>query len=152
MRAIDTCWLWGAVILALFVCGCGKGNPLGTVPASGKVTYRGQPVEGATVSFLPEGDLRPATAITAADGSFRLLTLDAEGAMPGRYTALVRKMEIPPEPTQGTSMEDALKLNARQPPAPKSLLPAKYGDASKSPLRFEVKPGTLNHFELALED
>ena len=149
---MDTCWLFGAVILALSVCGCGKGNPLGTVPASGQVTYRGQPVAGATVSFLPEADLRPATAITAADGRFRLMTLDAEGAMPGRYVALVRKMEIPPEPTQGTSMEDALKLNARQPPAPKALLPVKYGDASKSPLRFEVQPGAANHFDLVLED
>jgi hypothetical protein len=145
---------WGlfVVLAALALVGCGKSNPFGAVPVSGKVTYRGQPVDQAIVTFAPEGDTRPATAITVADGSFNLMTLDAEGAMPGRYVALVRKTEIPPEPAQGTSMEEALKLNARPPPAPKSLLPAKYGDAQRSPLKFEVKNGADNRFDLMLED
>jgi hypothetical protein len=143
---------WPSLLIVLAFVGCGQSNPFGAVPVSGKVIYRGQPVDQATVTFSPEGDTRPATAITGSDGSYRLMTLDADGAMPGRYVALVRKTEIPPEPAQGTSMEDALKLNARPPPAAKSLLPVKYGDAAKSPLRFEVKKGSDNRFDMALED
>ena len=37
-----------------------------------------------------------------------------------------------------------------RPPTPKELVPAKYGDASRSPLKFEVKAGQKNHFELQL--
>jgi hypothetical protein len=46
----------------------------------------------------------------------------------------------------------SVKINAKPPPAPKQLLPAKYGDAARSPLKFEVKAGQKNHFELQLAD
>src|SRR5687768_7723562 len=132
------------LLLLTTISGCGPGNKLGTAPVTGTVTYRGQPVDGATVSFIPDGDGRPATAITKAGGAYQLTTLDSEGALPGQYTVLVRKMEISPASTQPVSMEDALKLNNRPPPPPKELLPAKYGDAAKSPLKFEVKKGQAN--------
>jgi hypothetical protein len=132
--------------------GCSSGNPLGAVPVTGKVTYKGQPVAGATVSFLGEGDTRPATAVTASDGSYALMTLDYRGAVPGTYAVVVRKTELPIESLQPVSMEDAVKLNTRPPPRPKELLPAKYGDASKTPLKFEVKKGQPNRFDLELAD
>jgi len=48
---------------------------------------------------------------------------------------------------------DHLGQNQCQPPpAPKQLLPAKYGDAARSPLKFEVKAGQKNHFDLQLAD
>jgi hypothetical protein len=50
------------------------------------------------------------------------------------------------------SMEDALKLNSRPPPPPKELLPAKYSDATKSPLKVEVKAGQSNKLDLTLAD
>jgi hypothetical protein len=144
----------GHLVLALYLLasGCAPSNPLGAVPVTGKVTYKGQPVEGATVSFIPEGDARPATAITAAGGVYRLMTLDTPGAMPGPYTVVVRKTEIPPDTAQGVSMEDAVKLNNRPPPPLKELLPAKYGDATKSPLKFEVKKGLANTLDLPLAE
>jgi hypothetical protein len=49
-------------------------------------------------------------------------------------------------------MEDAVKMNSRPPPPPKELLPAKYADAAKSPLKFEVKTGQTNTFDLPLAD
>src|SRR5262245_31335728 len=104
----------GSVCLALvvqlsFCAGCVQPNRLGTVPVSGKVTYKGQPVSGATVSFIPDGEGRPATAITAADGGYKLTTLDADGAMPGQYSVVVRKSDVAADSTKPVSMEEALK-------------------------------------------
>jgi len=147
VRAFEFC-----VLAAVLSVGCGQRNPLGTVPVSGTVTYNGQPVEAATVSFIPDGDGRPATAITAADGSYNLATLNWQGAVPGAYTAVVRKTDMALASTQPVTMEDALKLNNRPPPAPKELLPAKYADASRSPLKVEVKKGQKNAIDLPLAD
>lgn len=138
--------------MAFIAAGCSDGSGIRTVPVSGKVTYRGQPVDGATVSFIPDGEARPATAISTAGGDYHLTTLDAQGAMPGHYTVVVRKSDIPTESTKAVSMEDAVKMNNRPPPPPKELLPAKYGDAVKSPLKYEVKAGQKNTFDLQLAD
>jgi Carboxypeptidase regulatory-like domain len=143
----------GLATLAVLFAGCAsRGDLPRTVPVSGKVTYKGQPVEGATVSFIGEGETRTATARTAADGTFHLMTLDAQGAMPGQYTVVVHKMEMPPEPTKPLSMEEAAKLGNQPLPQPKRLLPAKYSDAANSPLKFEVKGGQPNTFDLPLAD
>jgi hypothetical protein len=78
--------------------------------------------------------------------------LDTPGAMPGAYTVLVRKSDIPPESTKPVSMEEAVKMNSRPPPPPKELLPAKYADVARSPLKFDVKTGQANTFDLQLAD
>jgi hypothetical protein len=143
-------WIWFCT--ALLMAGCGQSSGIGTAPVSGKVTYKGQPVEGATISFIPDASARPATAISASGGSYRLTTLDSPGAMPGQYTVVVRKTEIAGDPAKAVTMEEALKLNNRPPPQPKELLPAKYGDAAKSPLKVEVKAGARNVFDLQLVD
>jgi hypothetical protein len=141
-----------SVLLLCYLAGCYQGNSFGTIPVTGKVTYKGQGVEGATISFMPEGQGRPATAISTAGGAYELSTLDSKGAIPGPYTVVVRKTEIPLASTAPVSMEDALKLNNKPPPPPKELLPAKYADAAKSPLKFEVKKGQTNTFDLPLAD
>ena len=140
------------VLLLCCLAGCYQGNSLGTIPVTGKVTYNGQPVEGATISFMPDGQGRPATAISSSGGAYELSTLDSKGAIPGPYTVVVRKTEISLASTAPVSMEDALKLNNKPPPPPKELLPAKYADAAKSPLKFEVKKGQSNSFDLPLAD
>jgi hypothetical protein len=137
----------------LLISGCsGVSGISGTVPVSGKVTYKDQAVAGATVSFLGAGEARPATAITAADGTYKLMTLDAVGAMPGQYTVVVDKTEIPPELTKSQSMDEAAAEGNKPLPQPKKLLPAKYGDPAKTPLKFEVKTGQSNSFDLVLTD
>ena len=158
IRALD----YQSLLVPFFAChilalatfsGCSnRGDLPPTVPVSGKVTYKNQPVAGATVTFIGEGDLRPAVAITESDGNYSLKTLDADGAMPGKYVVLVEKNEVPPELTKEVSMEDAAKMAGRPPPAIKKLLPAKYGDATRTPLKFEVKDGDANTIDLPLTD
>jgi hypothetical protein len=145
-------FLWLILVATSFSAGCSSGNALGTVPAGGKVTYKSQPVSGAIITFLGEGDARTATAITAADGTYHLTTLDSPGAMPGSYAVLVEKIETPAELNRLVSMEEAAKNAAKPLPQPKKLLPAKYADATKTPLKFEVKKGQSNTFDLPLAD
>ena len=142
--------LWIAAAIAAAVAGCSGDS--GLIPVSGKVTYQGQAVPGATVLFMGDANTRPATAISDRDGSYSLMTLNAKGAQPGQYTVVVSKTEAPTEAGEPPSMEEAAKSANRPPPPPKKLLPAKYGDAAKSPLKFEVKKGQANTFDLQLAD
>ena len=132
--------------------GCSRENPLGTVRVRGKVTYKAQPVAGATVTFVGEGDTKTATAITASDGRYELATLHFAGAMPGQYAVLVEKLETPPEKAQTGSMEEAAQNANRPLPRAKRLLPSRYSDAAKTPLHVEVKAGQANDFDLELSD
>ena len=139
-------------VVCLFLAGCGSGSVSGTSPVKGKVTYNGQPVEGATISFYSEAEgVRPAVAISGSDGTYELKTLDTTGAMPGKYVVLVAKTEIPPELMKEVSMDEAAANAGKPLPQPKELLPAKYLDAAQTPFKFEVKPGD-NTIDLALVD
>src|SRR5262245_26780612 len=85
---------WSLVSLLMgltLLVGCNSGSVSGIVPVSGKVTYKGAPVEGAIVTFVPEGSGRTATATTRASGVFSLTTVDSPGAMPGKYKVTVDK-------------------------------------------------------------
>ena len=144
--------LFVGIALLPFLGGCSGGTGIRTSPVTGTVTYKGQPVAGATISFIPDGGERPAAAISAAGGKYDLATLDLDGAMPGNYTVLVRKLDVAAGSTAPVSMEEALKLNSRPPAPPKELLPAKYGDVARSPLKFEVKAGQKNVIDLQLAD
>src|SRR5690348_11817966 len=61
----------------LVVGGCSRATGVKTVPVSGKVLYNGQPVAGAKVAFLGDGNTLPALAITDKNGEFELTTRDA---------------------------------------------------------------------------
>ena len=138
----------GLFCLALLV-GCNSASVSGTVPASGKVTYKGAPVEGAIVTFVPEGKGRTATATTAAGGAFSLTTVDASGAMPGKYKVTVDKVEY--GSGGSSSMEAAASGNAAEGKA-KRVLPAKYAEATATPLDMEVPSGGKKDIDLALVD
>ena len=139
-------------VVCLLLTGCGSGSVSGTSPVKGKVTYNGQPVEGATISFYSEADgVRPAVAVSGSDGTYELKTLDTTGAMPGKYVVLVAKTEIPPELMKEVSMDEAAANAGKPLPQPKELLPTKYHDAAQTPFKVEVKAGD-NTIDLALVD
>lgn len=78
--------------------GCNKGPSAGTVPVSGTVTFKGQPLEDAEIVFEPKVvDGKRASGITDASGKFQLRTYlgganTANGAEPGDYEVSVKKM------------------------------------------------------------
>lgn len=143
------------------LAGCSGGGLAGLYPVSGTVTYQGQPVEGASISFIGKGETRPATAVSKKDGTYELYTLDSRGAFPGRYSVVVTKTEAPPESANkdlgmnpagvDLSMDQAAANVGKPIPKPKELLPVKYASPATTTLDFEVKNTGNNVFDLKLE-
>ncbi|HWB12894.1 MAG TPA: hypothetical protein VG826_26960 [Pirellulales bacterium] len=88
-----------AVVLAT-LSGCAPGTTLKTVPVTGKITYKGQPLEGATVAFVKEqsegANFVPASGVTDATGMYKLVSFQTpakpvDGAVPGSYKVIVTK-------------------------------------------------------------
>jgi hypothetical protein len=124
-----------ALIVLLSAAGCGDGVGK-TYSVSGKVTIDGAPLKGksATVMFVPIRDKGNSTTFEPggtidSSGNYTLYTKGQRGAPAGWYKVVVTGVsEEPPEAT--------VPLTKR--PAPKSLVPARYGQASTTPLEVEV--------------
>ncbi len=135
---------------SILAAGCGGDSSTHSKCASvtGTVSYKGLPVEGATVSFWAAKAPRAATGQTDAKGSFRLTTfVPNDGAVLGTHSVTVTKAA---PPTAMNASDMATGKPAADAPA-KEALPAKYADATTTPLKFEVKSGT-NTAPLELTD
>ncbi len=131
--------LCSLVLVALVAVGCGGGasDKPKVAAVSGTVTYKGQPVEGADVSFWKEGAPRAATGKTDAKGNFQLTTFDPnDGAIIGNHTVTVVKVAA-----AATMNAADMASGTTKAPEVKDPLPAKYADAKTSPLKSEVKAG-----------
>lgn len=74
--------------------GCGDGVKL--VPVEGTVTLDGEPLEGATLSFVPIAGGQVSTSgtdITGPDGNFKMTFKGRNGLSPGKYRVMVSKTE-----------------------------------------------------------
>jgi len=161
-----------SVPLAVWLAvGCGGPSVPKTAPAGGVVTYRGAPVEGATVIFgrgdrdLARGEV--AIGRTDAQGRFALTThvagkAAAKGAVPGDYGVTVSKHVPPP----GMSMSEyqsrvdaATRIGAeggmlrpdQEPPALVEMMPRRYSVAGESTLEATVELRGPNEFLFDLE-
>lgn len=106
-------------------------------------------MDGAIVTFVPDANGRTATATTGAGGVFSLTTVEASGAMPGKYKVSVAKVEY--GAGGSSSMEAAASGNAAEGQV-KLALPAKYADVASTPLAIEVPSDGKKDIELALVD
>lgn len=124
-------------VALLTVSGCGDESGVGTTyPVSGTITVNGQPLiaQTAMVLFKPDvsrGNQSPLDPAGTVDGQghYTLSTAGRSGAPPGWYkvvvTATTTEMSVP-----------SGKRHAR--PRPKSLVAAKYGQATTTALMVEV--------------
>ena len=74
--------------------GCSDGPKL--VPASGIVTLDGEPLEGATVSFVPVDGNPISTSgsdVSGPNGNFQMSYDGRAGLAPGKYKVMVSKTE-----------------------------------------------------------
>ncbi|MDA7950646.1 MAG: pollen Ole e 1 allergen/extensin family protein [Pirellulaceae bacterium] len=123
--------------------GCGSSGPTEPItPVTGTVTLDGSPLAGVRVSFMSVVDEKTvdishtAAGTTDESGAFTLSTTYSSkkhgGAVHGEHVVIVRvpssyKGDNPPE------------------------IPAKYGNAEKSPLRFTVTDDeAANNFKIEL--
>lgn len=154
--------IWGLWLISV---GCQKAadNRPARAATTVTVTYRGAPVEGATVTLHPlSPDGKAAFGRTDAQGRATLGTFDSgDGAIPGEYLVTVVKPEsgqesapnnagdigaMPANPTTGA----APSLSGAS--GPRHLLPAKYADTKTSGLKVTVNAEGKNDLTVTLED
>ena len=122
-----SCWL--LIAFLLMPLGCSRGEPL--MPVAGKVFVNAVALEGGPrcyVVFQPDrakGNNSPhePKAVIQADGSYKLTSVDREGAALGWYRARVDAAEV---------------VDIKNPYVTKWLVPEKYVDFDRSGLRVEV--------------
>jgi hypothetical protein len=149
MRSFTLCTAsFGAFLLLLLPAGCGDSSGVGkTVPVSGRVTLDDKPfsAKSTVILFQPDaarGNTSPFEPVGSVDkqGNYSLVTRGKKGAPPGWYKVVVTATEAP--------APDESKGPRRHHPTPRSLLPARYGQAGASPLAIEVvenpKPGAYD--------
>jgi hypothetical protein len=134
-HVLTACCL-AATLLAFAGCRPADGT---LAPVRGKVTYKGTPVPGGTIVFVPDasrgtrGNL--AVADIQPDGTFTLKTNDTLGAAVGHHRVTVACVQ-PGIPGQL---------------APRSLLPAKFRDPQQSGLSCEVLATKMNSIDIELD-
>jgi hypothetical protein len=123
-----------AAALLAGAAGCGSKDPE-LSPVRGTVSYKGVPLGGGTVVFIPDPDRGGsgpiALAEIQADGTFVLKTDDKPGAAPGWHRVTVAAS--PPAGEGGTR------------------LPPRFSDPELSGQCHEVKPGRANAIDLRLD-
>ena len=148
------------------VSGCSGGTegdadrPARTL-VSGKVTYDGNSVEGATVVLVPSSQGgKPATGLTDASGMFKLRTFETDdGALPGEYKVTVTKLKSAAEnqvaeddPNYEPPAEDGSDEDGSD-GEPEHLLPEKYASAESSGLTASIpSEGEVNDLNFDLVD
>jgi hypothetical protein len=137
-----------AVMLGLVFASCTR-SPAPLYPVHGKVTYKGEPAVGASLSFQPKGvgDLAAVnagitpTATVGEDGAFSVDSGDyGPGAPVGEYKVLItwRNGQAPGAGKKG-------RAGSKGKPAISLMTPDRLGGRFSNPARprvtAEVKPG-----------
>ncbi len=151
---------WYVTVLVLPFLGCGSDLPPGalpTHPVSVTVTYNGDVVDGATVTFISQdGEPVAAYGRTDSSGVAQMKTyVEGDGAVVGQHKVLISKMEATgggPHEAESLEEYDAPELaEDAQVAAVKYLVPQKYGSPVTSELTAQVTSGR-NEIRFDLED
>lgn len=143
------------LLIGLGLCagllGCGAGG--GLTPAKGKVTYKGQPVAGATVTFVPVSGT-PGVGVTNDKGEFEIRSQGRPGTSVGKHKVGVSKYDASGV-NANAKPEDLMKMAGPggKMEQPKSELPVKYAAPQLSGLEAEVTSDkSKNVFTFDLKD
>ena len=129
------------LVLCVAFTGCTKQE---YAPVSGKVLYKGQPLQFGSVMFQPDAG-QPAFGYIKEDGTFYMSTNnDGDGARIG-----VNKVRVACFQTQKPQADGTLSGEAALGP---SLIPAKYNSVEHSGLVVEVPPEGKKDIVLELVD
>jgi hypothetical protein len=116
----------------------------------------GDPVDRATVSFLPSGGQHPANGVTDESGIFELSTFNRnDGATAGEFVVTLQKfplVEIKTVPG-GIPYDPENETNASEPRRRRVVeneLPQKYADPKSSGFMATVDTNDENRFEFEL--
>jgi hypothetical protein len=128
-------------MLAGLAAGCAGGSDEpALVPVEGTVSFNDKPLEGATISFVPDeanAASTPGADLTGPDGSFKAMHRNRPGLAPGKYKVLVTKSgsdskkPIPEALQKDSYMTKLAGLD-------KEEAPSLYADLKKTPLTLDV--------------
>jgi len=128
--------LFCLVLIAPF--GCGR-KPVESQIVGGRVWYRGEPMSGGMIVFVPDEDRGNNGPLikgeVQSDGTF---------AFDGPVHSGWYRVAVAPQPNAGTLMPTAA--------APYPTVPARYRNPQLSGLSGEVKPAGESTFEFTLSD
>jgi hypothetical protein len=124
------------VAVTWLAAGCGEKKRPGELPVypvTGRVTFKGQPMAFAVVTFWradqPFAQALKSRATADKEGNFTLTTYDLNDGMPeGEYAAVLYVPLKEPEPYE------------LEPPNPPDRLKHAYIDPAKSKLRYTIRP------------
>jgi hypothetical protein len=155
MRALHPGWSL-IVCLLLGTAGCASKGQI-----AGKVLYRGKPLPGGTVTFLPAGGKGAFNSSILQDGSYSLaqvpsgevtITVETESKNPGPQGTSGQKSKariyrMYREKMQKLMQEKTPGRTPRQFPSKEQYvpIPASYQDPEKSGLKYTVTDGTQTH-------
>jgi hypothetical protein len=127
------------LIACLLLVGCTK--PAGNAVVSGKVTYKGQPVNGASLTFNPaSGTGNPVLIPVTQEGTFR-----SSGLIPGDYKISIQGASTTGMPsTKGMDPAKAAQAQGKlagQEVKPTIPFPEKYKLPQTTPLTRTIKGG-----------
>lgn len=147
---------WQSLVLplSLLLAGCtGASLPAGakpTKPTTATVTYKGAPLEGATVTFIDETGEAPSYGLTDAQGKAKMKTSYADGSVVGKHSVTINKSV-----TEGAAAadQDSPAYNPEGTASVvKELVPVKYGSKVTSGLEATVTDAGPNDFKFDLTD
>lgn len=145
-------------LFAVFGCGSDPGPPVPVHPVTGKVTYKGEPVVGADITFMNAEANRSAFGRTNDRGEYQLTTFSAnDGAVAGKHVVTITKIESAPPTTEAAPIESEAYVppglgESTEPPKPKSTFPEKFGKQDTSGLIAVVNADAPNKINFELTD
>ncbi len=122
--------------------GCGGGDPLQRQAVSGTVTFKGQPLDKGTITFLPadsQSKAQPGGA-TITNGQFSLPA--AQGLAPGKYRVQISSPVGGAEAKPDEAPGDSSKLAEER-------IPASWNTESKH--EITVEKGGANKFDFKID-
>lgn len=139
------------ILVCFFQAGCGGKTGPRFYKITGTISYKGKPVSGASISFIPQDkSARPARGTTDEKGQYRLTTLDpGDGVVAGKHSVAIalRAPYDGPKPAHvgGAYDEELQDLG-------KPLIPEKYFSPLTSQLMAEVTDGGKLVVDFELKD
>jgi hypothetical protein len=149
MKYVQITLLCITILITTLLTGCGTNSVIPTEPVTGIVTLDGQPLEGASITFVPKSSGTPAYARSREGGYYVIQTLQGapdKGTTIGEYAVVVTKSEAVPsgETKKNSYGEDIPEMIS------KALLPEVYSSSKTTPLTFTVKSG-VNKYDIVLQ-
>lgn len=98
----------GPLLVAVALSGCGGSGEEGLARVKGTVTLDGQPLEGASVVFVPEtpsAESQPGYGSTGRNGHYTVVFSNSrQGITPGKYKVSIQTFVAPGEDENGTAI------------------------------------------------